>query len=156
MSAMEIKVPDIGGFTDVSVIDVMIEVGQKIEVDAPLITLETDKAAMDVPAPAAGVVRQVSVKKGDKVSQGAVILMLEDDSAPPAPAAKPPPPSAEAAAAPAPKVAPAPAPAAPPASATAHAAPRGPVSIDEIGFSKAMQVPRSASSRVNSELTLPG
>ena len=141
MSAMEIKVPDIGGFTDVSVIDVMIEVGQKIEVDAPLITLETDKAAMDVPAPAAGVVRQVSVKKGDKVSQGAVILMLEDESAPPAPAAKPPPPSAEAAAAPAPKVAPAPAPAAPPASATAHAAPRGPVSIDEIGFSKAHASP---------------
>ena len=141
MSSMEIKVPDIGGFTDVSVIDVMIEVGQKIEVDAPLITLETDKAAMDVPAPAAGVVRQVSVKKGDKVSQGAVILMLEDESAPPAPAAKPPPPSAEAAAAPAPKVAPAPAPAAPPASATAHAAPRGPVSIDEIGFSKAHASP---------------
>ena len=138
MSAMEIKVPDIGGFTDVGVIDVMIEVGQKIEVDAPLITLETDKAAMDVPAPAAGVVRQVSVKKGDKVSQGAVILVLEADEAEPlAAAAKPPPPSAEAAAAPAPKVAPAPAPAA----ATAQAAPRGPVSIDEIGFSKAYASP---------------
>jgi pyruvate dehydrogenase E2 component (dihydrolipoamide acetyltransferase) len=139
---MEIKVPDIGGFTDVSVIDVMIEAGQKIEVDAPLLTLETDKAAMDVPAPAAGVIRQVSVKKGDKVSQGSVILVLDaNEGAQPAPAAEAPAPSTQATAAPAPKAAPASAPAAPPAAAPAQGAPRGPVSIDEIGFSKAHASP---------------
>src|SRR5580700_7876508 len=82
-SSTEIKVPDIGGFTDVSVIDVMVEAGQKIEVDAPLITLETDKAAMDVPSPAAGTVSSVSVKRGDKVSQGSTILLLEVDAAQP-------------------------------------------------------------------------
>ncbi len=141
MSSMEIKVPDIGGFTDVSVIDVMIEVGQKIEVDAPLITLETDKAAMDVPAPAAGLVREVRVKKGDKVSQGSVILVLDpNEGAQPVAGATAPPPSVEAAATPAPKAA-TPAPAAPPAAAPAPVAPRGPVSIDEIGFSKAHASP---------------
>jgi len=138
-SSTEIKVPDIGGFTDVSVIDVMIEVGQKIEVDAPLITIETDKAAMDVPAPAAGVVRKISIKKGDKVSQGSVILVLEaDQSAPPAAGAAAPDQKSEAA----PKAAPAATPVtvAPPAPAPAPA-PRGPVSIDEIGFSKAHASP---------------
>jgi pyruvate dehydrogenase E2 component (dihydrolipoamide acetyltransferase) len=142
-SSMEIKVPDIGGFTDVSVIDVMIEAGQKIEVDAPLITIETDKAAMDVPAPAAGVVRQVSVKKGDKVSQGSVILVLDaEEAAAPAAGTAAPAPGPEAAAAPAPKAPPAPAPAAPAAPpAPAAAAPRGPVSIDEIGFSRAHASP---------------
>lgn len=142
-SSMEIKVPDIGGFTDVSVIDVMIEAGQKIEVDAPLITIETDKAAMDVPAPAAGVVRQVSVKKGDKVSQGSVILVLDaEEAAAPAAGTAAPAPRPEAAAAPAPKAPPAPAPAAPAAPpAPAAAAHRGPVSIDEIGFSRAHASP---------------
>jgi pyruvate dehydrogenase E2 component (dihydrolipoyllysine-residue acetyltransferase) len=144
-SSTEIKVPDIGGFTDVSVIDVMVEVGQKIEVDTPLITIETDKAAMDVPAPAAGVVRTVSVKRGDKVSQGSTILLLEVDAASPstgtaapapAPAVTPAP---QAAAAPVPAPTPAQAPAPPAAPATA--APRGPVSIDEIGFSKAHASP---------------
>src|SRR5450755_3759159 len=138
-SSTEIKVPDIGGFTDVSVIDVMIEVGQKIEVDAPLITIETDRAAMDVPAPAAGVVRKISIKKGDKVSQGSVILVLEaDQSAPPAAGAAAPDQKSEAA----PKAAPAATPVtvAPPAPAPAPA-PRGPVSIDEIGFSKAHASP---------------
>jgi pyruvate dehydrogenase E2 component (dihydrolipoamide acetyltransferase) len=134
-SSMEVKVPDIGGFTDVSVIDVMIEVGQKIDADAPLITLETDKAAMDVPSPAAGVVRKVSVRKGDKVSQGSSILLLEVEGVP-APAPKTAPAPAPAAA---PAAAPAPAPV--PAAAPAAVAQRGPVSIDEIGFSRAHASP---------------
>ena len=74
---LEITVPDIGGFTDVSVIDVLVEVGQQIEVDTPLVTIETDKAAMDVPAPAAGIVRRLDLKRGDKVSQGSPILAVE-------------------------------------------------------------------------------
>ncbi len=144
-SSTEIKVPDIGGFTDVSVIDVMVEVGQKIEVDTPLITLETDKAAMDVPAPAAGVVRKVSVKRGDKVSQGSSILLLEVDGASPAagtaaptpaPATAPAPPAAAASA-----VSQTPAQAPAPAAAPVAAASRGPVSIDEVGFSKAHASP---------------
>jgi len=139
--SMEVKVPDIGGFTDVTVIDVMIEAGQKIEVDAPLITLETDKAAMDVPAPAAGMVRKVSVKKGDKVSQGSLILLLEVEGAQPTAGASAAAPAAQAAPTPAPTAAPAPAPAAGPSPAPAAAAPRGPVSIDEIGFSKAHASP---------------
>jgi pyruvate dehydrogenase E2 component (dihydrolipoamide acetyltransferase) len=140
-SSLEVKVPDIGGFTDVSVIDVMIEVGQKIEVDAPLITLETDKAAMDVPAPAAGVVRTVSVKRGDKVSQGSSILVLEVEGTQPAPIAGAPAPAAQPAPAPVPTAAPAPAPAPGPSPAPAAAPSRGPVSIDEIGFSKAHASP---------------
>ena len=73
----EVLVPDIGGFKDVSVIDVLVKDGQQIEKEAPLITLETEKAAMDVPAPMSGRVKQVKLKQGDKVSQGSVILTLE-------------------------------------------------------------------------------
>ena len=142
-SSMEVKVPDIGGFTDVSVIEVMIEAGQRIEVDAPLITLETDKAAMDVPAPAAGVVRSVSVKKGDEVSQGSLILTLEVEGAQPTAGAGASVAPSQPAPAPAPTAVPpaAPAPARAPAPAPTAAAPRGPVSIDEIGFSKAHASP---------------
>jgi pyruvate dehydrogenase E2 component (dihydrolipoamide acetyltransferase) len=74
---IEVLVPDIGGFKDVSVIDVLVKDGQQIEKEAPLITIETEKAAMDVPAPAAGRVAQVKLKQGDKVSQGSLILLLE-------------------------------------------------------------------------------
>ena len=103
----EILVPDIGGFKDVSVIDVMVKDGQQIDKETPLITLETEKAAMDVPAPVAGRIAQVKVKKGDKVSEGSVILLLEPSAA-----------TAQAAA-----TAPAPAPVATPAAAPAPAAP---------------------------------
>jgi pyruvate dehydrogenase E2 component (dihydrolipoamide acetyltransferase) len=72
-----VLVPDIGGFKDVSVIDVLVKDGQQIEKEAPLITLETEKAAMDVPAPMSGRVTQVKLKQGDKVSEGSVILVLE-------------------------------------------------------------------------------
>lgn len=75
--ATEIKVPDIGDFKDVEVIEVLVKAGDKIEVEAPLLTLETEKATMDVPSTNAGVVKSVAVKKGDRVSQGSEILTLE-------------------------------------------------------------------------------
>jgi pyruvate dehydrogenase E2 component (dihydrolipoamide acetyltransferase) len=70
-------VPDIGGFKDVSVIEVLVKDGQQIEKETPMITLETEKAAMDVPSPAAGRIAQIKLKKGDKVSEGSLILLLE-------------------------------------------------------------------------------
>jgi pyruvate dehydrogenase E2 component (dihydrolipoamide acetyltransferase) len=74
----QVLVPDIGGFKDVDVIDVLVKAGQEIDKETPMITLETEKAAMDVPAPAAGRIAEVKVKKGDKVSEGSVILLLEN------------------------------------------------------------------------------
>src|ERR1700677_2926639 len=76
-STTEVRVPDIGGFKDVDVIDVLVKAGQEIDKETPMVTLETEKAAMDVPAPAAGRIAEVKVKKGDKVSEGSVILLLE-------------------------------------------------------------------------------
>lgn len=81
---VEVTVPDIGGDTDVSVIEVLVAVGDKIDVDSGLITLETDKATMDVPSPLAGVVKDVKVAVGDKVSQGSLVIMLEVGGAAPA------------------------------------------------------------------------
>jgi len=78
----EVLVPDIGGFKDVSVIDVLVKDGQQIEKETPLITIETEKAAMDVPAPVAGRIAQVKLKQGDKVSEGSLILLLEPSAAP--------------------------------------------------------------------------
>jgi pyruvate dehydrogenase E2 component (dihydrolipoamide acetyltransferase) len=80
-SPVKVLVPDIGGFKDVSVIDVLVKDGQQIDKETPMITLETEKAAMDVPAPAAGRIAQVTVKKGDKVSEGSLILLLESAGA---------------------------------------------------------------------------
>ncbi|OFZ67114.1 MAG: dihydrolipoyl dehydrogenase [Betaproteobacteria bacterium RBG_16_56_24] len=76
---IEVKVPDIGDFKDVEVIEVFVKDGEKVAAEQSLITLETDKAAMEVPSPAAGVVKALKVKMGDKVSQGSVILTLEQD-----------------------------------------------------------------------------
>ena len=73
----EVFVPDIGDFKDVSVIEVMVKPGDRINAEDNLITLETDKAAMDVPSPYAGVIREMKVKVGDKVSQGSAILVME-------------------------------------------------------------------------------
>jgi dihydrolipoamide dehydrogenase len=73
----EVKVPDIGDFKDVDVIEVLISAGDEVSVDDPLITLESDKATMDVPAPYAGVVKEVKVSAGDKVSEGSMILEME-------------------------------------------------------------------------------
>ncbi|HEX2494285.1 MAG TPA: biotin/lipoyl-containing protein, partial [Steroidobacter sp.] len=77
--AQDINVPDIGDFKDVEVIDVLVKPGDEIAAETPLITLETEKATMDVPSSAAGVVRSVAVKKGDRVSKGSLILTLEAD-----------------------------------------------------------------------------
>ncbi|SSY80481.1 Dihydrolipoyllysine-residue acetyltransferase component of pyruvate dehydrogenase complex [Alysiella crassa] len=77
MSLIEIKVPDIGGHSNVDVIAVEVKEGDTIALDQTLITLETDKATMDVPADAAGVVKELRVKVGDKVSEGSVIVLVE-------------------------------------------------------------------------------
>lgn len=111
---VEVTVPDIGGDTDVSVIEVLVAAGDKIEVDAGLITLETDKATMDVPSPFAGVVKEVKVAVGDKVSQGSLVIMLEVGGTAPAAAPQA---SAPAASAPVAQAAPA-APVAPVAAAS--------------------------------------
>ena len=89
-SPIEILVPDIGGFKDVNVIDVLVKDGQQIEKETPLVTIETEKAAMDVPAPTAGKIAQVKLKTGDKVSEGSLILLLEPAAADQAPAEKAP------------------------------------------------------------------
>jgi dihydrolipoamide dehydrogenase len=77
----EIRVPDIGDFTDVPVIEIHVSPGDEVTVEDPLVTLESDKATMDVPAPLAGTVKQLRVKIGDRVSEGSVLLTIETDSA---------------------------------------------------------------------------
>ncbi|MBN9134297.1 MAG: dihydrolipoyl dehydrogenase [Nitrosospira multiformis] len=77
----EIKVPDIGDFKDVAVIEVLVQAGDTVEEETSLITLETDKASIEVPSPQAGLVKELKVKVGDKVSEGSVILMLEPAAA---------------------------------------------------------------------------
>jgi dihydrolipoamide dehydrogenase len=79
----EIRVPDIGDFTDVPVIEIHVSPGDEVAAEDPLVTLESDKATMDVPAPSAGVVKQLSVKIGDRVSEGSVLLTLEANGAGP-------------------------------------------------------------------------
>src|SRR5689334_21450553 len=74
---MELLVPDLGNNSDVSVVDVMVKVGDSVEIDTPLVTLETDKASLDVPATSAGTVAEVLLKRGDKVSKGTVIARVE-------------------------------------------------------------------------------
>lgn len=74
---MDIKVPDIGDFSDVSVIEVLVSPGDAVQKETPLITLETDKATMEVPSPQTGLIKSVKIKVGDKVSKGALILTLE-------------------------------------------------------------------------------
>lgn len=78
-SVKEVVVPDIGDFKDVDVIEVLVSPGDQIKAEDPLITLETDKATMDVPSPYAGVVKEVKIKVGDKVSQGVAVALLEAD-----------------------------------------------------------------------------
>src|SRR2546423_11802657 len=77
MSTVEIKVPDIGDFKDVPIIEVFVKPGDAVKPEDPLIALESDKATMDVPSPAAGTVKDLKVKVGDRVSQGKVILVLD-------------------------------------------------------------------------------
>ena len=79
MSAMQstVKVPDIGDFKDVPVIEVFVKPGDTVKAEDPLVSLESDKATMDVPAPRGGVVKAIDVKVGDKVSEGSVIMLLD-------------------------------------------------------------------------------
>jgi dihydrolipoamide dehydrogenase len=76
--AREIKLPDIGDFKDVPIIEIHVKPGQKVAAEEVLVTLESDKATMDVPSPAAGVIAEVKVKVGDKVSEGAVLATMEE------------------------------------------------------------------------------
>ncbi|HEU5282542.1 MAG TPA: dihydrolipoyl dehydrogenase [Burkholderiales bacterium] len=78
---VEVKVPDIGDFKDIPIIEVLVKPGDRVEKETSLITLESDKATMEVPSPQSGVVKDVRLKLGDKVSEGAVILTLETDGA---------------------------------------------------------------------------
>ena len=137
-ASVDVLVPDMGNFTEVGVIDVLVKPGDNVEVDTPLVTLETEKATMDVPSTAAGVVETVHVQKGGKISAGGKVVTLKG-AAGAAPAAMPAPASAPAAAAVAP--APKPAPAKPAASAP-NAVPTPPAvapgtPVNEAGFSKA-------------------
>jgi len=130
LAAIEVKVPDIGDFKDVPVIEVLVKPGDSVKKDDSLITLESDKATMEVPAPSSGTVKEIRVKVGDKVGEGVTILTMEGGeaaAAKPAPAAVTPakagaplPTAAKAPEAPAPKPAPAPA---QPAANTAPEAP---------------------------------
>ena len=81
MSVLEIKVPDIGDFKDIPIIEVFVKPGDKVAAEDSLVTLESDKATMDVPSPAAGVVKEVRVKLGDRVSEGSAIVVLEAEGA---------------------------------------------------------------------------
>src|SRR5687768_15675861 len=81
MPAIEIKVPDIGDFKDVAVIEVLVKPGDTVKAEQSLITVESDKASMEIPSSHAGVVKELKVKLGDTVNQGTVIAMLEGDGA---------------------------------------------------------------------------
>ncbi|MCK9201862.1 MAG: dihydrolipoyllysine-residue acetyltransferase [Gallionella sp.] len=87
MAEQQVLVPDIGGFKDVAVIEVMVKAGDTVAAEDTLVTLETDKAAMDVPSPFAGTVKEVKVKVGDKVGEGKLILVMETSGAAAAPQA---------------------------------------------------------------------
>jgi pyruvate dehydrogenase E2 component (dihydrolipoamide acetyltransferase) len=139
----EVRVPDLGDFKEVEVIDVLVKPGDRIEVDTPLISIETEKATMDVPSPAAGVVKSLALKKGDRVSKGALIGLLEGGAAPAAAKAAPEEPKASPAKAAAPAAAPAkaePEPA-PAAASPAPTSPKLSPQIDEAGFAKAYASP---------------
>ncbi len=133
---VQIKVPDIGDFKEVEVIEVLVAVGDTIKAEQSLITVESDKASMEIPASQGGVVKSISVKVGDKVAEGTVVLEVEasgagEAAAPAAALAKEEAPKAEAKAA-----------AQPAAAAAAPAASSGPVNIEvpDIGDFKEVEV----------------
>ncbi len=132
----EIIVPDIGDFDSVEIIELLVSVGDRVEVEDSLITVESDKASMEIPSSDAGTVKEIKVAIGDNVAKGSVIVILDADAsaASPAPAAAP----APAPAAPAPAAA-APAPQAPATSADPKPSPTA--NIDEAGFKRAYASP---------------
>src|SRR5574343_1736202 len=96
MALVEIKVPDIGDFDEVAVIELLVKPGDTVQAEQSLITVESDKASMEIPSSSAGVVKELKVKLGDKVSEGSVVLSLESEGAAapaPAPAAAAPAPA---------------------------------------------------------------
>jgi dihydrolipoamide dehydrogenase len=144
VSKVEIRIPDIGDVKDVSVVEVQIKSGATIAIEDPVVTLETDKASMDVPSPIAGVVASVSIKIGDKVSAGTLVATVEAEAATPETAAKvekpaaaaPPTPVKDekaASAAPSPPTAPPAVPAAPTAPSIAADIPAGALDLVVIG-----------------------
>ncbi|MEC4721104.1 dihydrolipoyllysine-residue acetyltransferase [Noviherbaspirillum sp. CPCC 100848] len=127
-----VKVPDIGDFKEVEVIELLVKVGDTVKVDQSLITVESDKASMEIPSSHAGVIKEISVKVGDKVSEGSVLLVVEEGAASAsAPAAAAPAPAPAASAAPAPAAAP-PSPAAAPSTVE--------VEVPDIGDFKDVEV----------------
>ncbi|MBE7940220.1 MULTISPECIES: dihydrolipoyllysine-residue acetyltransferase [Ramlibacter] len=118
MATIEVKVPDIGDFKDVAVIELLVKPGDTVKPEQSLVTVESDKASMEIPSSAGGVVKEMKVQLGDKVNEGTLLLLLESDTAAAAPAP-----------APAPAQAAAPAPAATQAPAAAPAAAAGPVEV---------------------------
>jgi len=113
MSQIEVKVPDIGDFKEVEVIELLVKPGDTVQAEQSLITVESDKASMEIPSSAAGVVKELKVKLGDKVAEGSLVLLLEVSDAASAPAPAPAPASSPAATA---------APASAPATSTSNAA----------------------------------
>ena len=139
----EVLVPDIGDYKDVPIIEVLVKPGDSVKAEDSLVTLESDKATMEVPAPFAGVVKELKVKVGDKVSEGIAILTLEAADGAAQPAAKPAPaaPPATVAAPSAPPPAPAPTAAAVQAPVPAAAVPTALAAVDEAGFAHAHASP---------------
>ena len=129
-ASVGVTVPDMGNFAEVGVVDVLVKPGDNVEIDTPLVTLETEKATMDVPSTVAGVVEQVHVAKGGKISAGGLVVTVRAAAAPVAAAAPPAAPAAPAAAPVAAAVVAAPAPA-------RAAAPVALPPVNEAGFSKA-------------------
>ena len=80
MALIDIKVPDIGDFAEVTVIELLVKPGDSVRAEQSLITVESDKASMEIPCSHAGVVKELKVKLGDKVSEGSLLLVLEADS----------------------------------------------------------------------------
>ena len=128
---IDVTVPDIGDFTDVPVVTILVSVGDTVAVEDPLLELESDKATMEVPSPAAGVIKEIKVAEGDKVSMGTVIMVMGGDAAGAAPEAG----ALAAEAAPAPAAAPTPTP------ASAPAAPAASSAVVDSGFSKSHASP---------------
>ncbi|MBY0365837.1 MAG: dihydrolipoamide acetyltransferase, partial [Burkholderiaceae bacterium] len=81
MALVEVKVPDIGDFDEVGVIEVLVKVGDTVKVEQSLVTVESDKASMEIPSSAAGVVKEIKVALGDKVKEGSVLVLVEAQGA---------------------------------------------------------------------------
>jgi pyruvate/2-oxoglutarate dehydrogenase complex dihydrolipoamide acyltransferase (E2) component len=79
MATVEVKVPDIGDFKDVEIIEVLVKPGDRVKAEQSLVTVESDKASMEIPSSAAGVVKELRVKLGDKISEGSPLLVLESE-----------------------------------------------------------------------------